>query len=231
MKKVSAIICAYNEEKTIKDVVRSVSMVPIINEIVVVNDGSVDKTKEIIEELKLEISFKAIHLSENMGKGYAMAIGVESSGSDVLVFIDADQRTIPEGYINQLVSPVLNNECDMLLGYTTVNFLNQEVNPFKILTGERCLFKKDLEPILSKMKESRFGIETLLYFYFLSLGKPLKFIYLKDLKHNDKYKKMGSLKATTGYFNEAWEIAQTVTKNYDLLLKTMKQKVIKSTKK
>ena len=81
------------------------------------------------------------------------------------------------------------------------------------------------------MKDSRFGVETLLYFYFLSLGKSLKFIHLKDLKHNDKYKKMDSLKATTSYFNEAWEIAQTVTKNYDLLLKTMKQKVLKSTKK
>lgn len=68
MRKVSAIICAYNEEKTIKDMVRSVSIVPIINEIVVVNDGSSDKTKEIIEELKLEISFTAILLSENKGK-------------------------------------------------------------------------------------------------------------------------------------------------------------------
>ena len=134
-------------------------------------------------------------------------------------------------YINHLVSPLLMNECDMVLGYTTVNILNQEVNPFKILTGERALCKIDIDPILEKMKDSRFGVETLLYFYFLSLGKSLKFIHLKDLKHNDKYKKMDSLKATTSYFNEAWEIAQTVTKNYDLLLKTMKQKVLKSTKK
>lgn len=225
MKKVSAIICAYNEEKTIKDVVKSVSMVPIISEIVVVNDGSTDKTKEIIEKLRHEISFTAIHLNENKGKGYAMAVGVESSGSDVLVFIDADQRTIPEGYINQLVSPVLNNECDMVLGYTTVNFFNQEINPFKILTGERCLFKKDLEPILSKMKESRFGIETLLYFYYLSIEKTLKFIHLETLKHNSKFQKMNSVKATASYINEGWEIALTAFNNIELVGKAFKNQV------
>jgi glycosyltransferase involved in cell wall biosynthesis len=48
-------------------------MVPIISEIVVVNDGSTDKTKEIIEKLRHEIFFTAIHLNENKGKGYAMA--------------------------------------------------------------------------------------------------------------------------------------------------------------
>ncbi|MBS3992291.1 MAG: glycosyltransferase [Bacteroidetes bacterium] len=225
MRKVTVIICAYNEEKTIKEVIRSVSMVPIIKEIVVVNDGSTDKTKEIIEELKHEISFTAINLSENKGKGYAMALGVEHSGSDVLLFIDADQRSIPEGYINRLVSPILNNECDMLLGYTTVNFLNQEVNPFKILTGERCLFKKDLEPILSKMKESRFGIETLLYFYYLSLEKTLKFIHLETLKHNSKFQKMNSVKATASYINEGWEIAHTTFNNFGLVSKVFKNQI------
>ena len=222
---VSAIICAYNEEKTIKEVIRSVYMVPIISEIVVVNDGSTDKTNKIIEELKYEISFMAIHLNENKGKGYAMAIGVECSCSDVLIFIDADQRTIPEGYINQLVSPILNNECNMVLGYTTVNFLNQQVNPFKILTGERCLFKKDLEPILSKMKESRFGIETLIYFYYLSIEKTLKFIHLETLKHNSKFQKMNSVKAAASYINEAWEIALTTFNNIEFVGKAFKNQV------
>ena len=227
MKKVSAIICAYNEEKTIKEVILSVLKASIISEIVIVNDGSTDSTKEIIEALKEEIEITAIHLDENKGKGYAMATGVENSTSDIIVFIDADQRTIPSGYITQLGSPLLNNECDMVLGYSTVNILSQEVNPLKILTGERALFKEDIMPILDKMKESRFGVETLLYFFYISLGKTLKFLQLDEMKHNDKYKKMTALKATTSYINEGWEIASTAIKNYDLLLKATERQIKK----
>lgn len=225
MKKVTAIICAYNEEKTIKEVILSVSKAVIVGEIVVVNDGSTDNTKEIIEALRKEIEITAIHLEENKGKGYAMAIAVENAIFDIMVFIDADQRTIPSAYITQLVSPLLNNECDMVLGYSTVNILSQEVNPLKILTGERALFKEDIMPILDKMKESRFGVETLLYFFYISLGKTLKFFRLAEMKHNDKYKKMTSLKATTSYINEGWEIAYTAMKNYDLLLKAIERQV------
>ena len=46
MKKVSAIICAYNEEKTIKEVILSVSKAVIVSEIVIVNDGSTDNTRK-----------------------------------------------------------------------------------------------------------------------------------------------------------------------------------------
>ncbi len=230
MKKVSAIICAYNEEKTIKEVILSVSKAVIVGEIVVVNDGSTDNTKEIIEALRKEIEITAIHLEENKGKGYAMALAVEDAAFEIMVFIDADQRTIPSGYITQLVSPLLNNECDMVLGYSTVNILSQEVNPLKILTGERALLKEDILPILDKMKESRFGVETLLYFFYISLGKTLKFLRLVEMKHNDKYKKMTALKATTSYINMGWEIAYTAMKNYDLLLKAIERQVKKGVK-
>jgi len=230
MKKVSAIICAYNEEKTIKEVILSISKAVIVSEIVIVNDGSTDSTKEIIEALKEEIEITAIHLDENKGKGYAMAIAVENAVFDIMVFIDADQRTIPSGYITQLVSPLLNNECDMVLGYSTVNILGKEVNPLKILTGERALFKEDITPILDKMKESRFGVETLLYFFYVSLDKTLKFLQIDDMKHNDKYRKMNALKATTSYINEGWEIAYTAMKNNDLLLKAIERQIKKLVK-
>ncbi len=221
MKKVSAIICAYNEDKTIKDVILSVSQALIVSEIIVVNDGSSDNTKKIIEELKKEIEIIDIHFKENKGKGYAMAVGVENANFDVMLFIDADQSNIVRGYINQLTNPLLNEESDMVLGYSTVNILSRDVNPLKILTGERALFKEDIIPILDKMKESKFGVETLLYFYYISIGKSIKFIRLEGMTHKDKYQKMSPIKATTAYINEGWEIAYTAMMNYDLALKAM----------
>ncbi|MBP7272241.1 MAG: glycosyltransferase [Saprospiraceae bacterium] len=230
MKGISAIICAYNEEKTVKDVIKHVYYSSMVSQIVVVNDGSTDSTKEIIDTLKDELAITAIHLIHNKGKGYAMAKGVEEAFFDVVIFIDADQRIISE-YINHLLLPILKNDYDMVLGYSTVSILNMELNPVKILTGERALYRQDLIPILEEMKDSRFGVETLLYFYYKSLGKSLKFIHLKDLKHNDKYKKMPRLKATIGYFNEGLEIVYTAIRHHDLLLKTLKHIVRKTISK
>jgi hypothetical protein len=159
-----------------------------------------------------------------------MAVGVENSIFDIMLFVDADQSNIIYGYINHLTNPLLKEESDMVLGYSTVNILNQDVNPLKILTGERALYKEDIIPILDKMKESRFGVETLLYFYYLSIGKSIKFIRLKGMTHKDKYEKMNRFKATANYINEGWEIAYTAMKNYDLMLKTMKRQVKKGLK-
>ncbi|MCK4661647.1 MAG: glycosyltransferase family 2 protein [Bacteroidales bacterium] len=231
MKKVSAVICVYNEGKTIENVIISVSKSEIVNEVIVVNDGSTDSTEKIIQKIKEVIEIKNIYLKENKGKGYAMAIGVENAENEIIVFIDADQTTTVNGYIKQIVNPLLNQESDMVLGYSTVNILSKDINPLKILTGERGLYKKDIFPILDKIKESRFGVETLLYFYFISIGKSIKFIQLVGLKHNNKYKKESITKATTSYINEGWEIAYTVIKNYDLMLKTVEKLVRKKMKK
>ena len=228
--KISAIICVYNEEKTIEDVIISVSKSEMVDEIIVVNDGSTDDTEKIINKINKSISIKDIHFKENKGKGYAMAVGVENAENQIVVFIDADQTTIVKGYIKQMVSPLLNQESDMVLGYSTVNILSKDMNPLKILTGERAMYKKDIDPILDKMKESRFGVETLLYFYFISTGKSIKFIRLIGLKHKDKYKKESFTKATTNYINETWEIAYTAMKNYDLMLKTAEKLIRKNIK-
>src|SRR5512133_2862254 len=117
MKTVSAIICAFNEEKTIKDVICFISGCRIFNEIILVNDGSTDDTKRIITDCKDTIDFMDVHLPENKGKGYAMAIGIEKSTSEILVFIDADltelsaiQLATP---LKELIIPIQNNEADM----------------------------------------------------------------------------------------------------------------------
>jgi glycosyltransferase involved in cell wall biosynthesis len=219
MKKVSAIICVYNEEKTLRNVVLSVFEDHNVNEIIVINDGSSDNSKKIIEELKDEMEIKAIHFDENKGKGYAMAIGVENAKNDIIVFIDADQTKIISGYIEQMISLLVQDNNDMVLGYITKRIGWFDINPIKILTGERVLFKKDIIPILDKMKESRFGVETLLYLHYASMDKKIKYTKLMGLKHKDKYKKASFINASLRYIKEGWEIVFTAMKNYDLMLK------------
>ena len=217
MKKVSAIICAYNEEKTIKEVILSVSEALIVSEIVIVNDGSTDNTKKIIEALKEKIEITIIHLEENKGKGYAMAIGVENATGEIIVFIDADLSNLKEEHFEQLITPVFSNEADMVLGQPTETLINYKINPFKSLTGQRALFKKDILPILDKMKKSRFGVETLMNIYYKSRKKKVILVKLKGLKHPIKYKKTTFFKATKQFLFEAKEIIYTLLINYQIL--------------
>ena len=210
MKKVSAIICAYSEEKTIKEVILSVSEALIVSEIVIVNDGSTDNTKKIIEALKEKIEITIIHLEENKGKGYAMAIGVENATGEIIVFIDADLSNLKEEHFEQLITPVFSNEADMVLGQPTETLINYKINPFKSLTGQRALFKKDILPILDKMKKSRFGVETLMNIYYKSRKKKVILVNLKGLKHPVKYKKTTFFKATKQFLFEAKEIIYTL---------------------
>ncbi len=230
MKKVSAIICAYNEEKTIKYVIFSVSKSKTIDEIIVVNDGSTDNTQKIIKGLKEETRIRNIHFEENKGKGFAMAAGVEQAKFDIMLFIDADLSNIVSEHVSQLINPLLNEEADMVLGQATETLINYSINPFKSFSGERALLKEDIIPVMNKMKTSRFGVETLLNLYYQSLGKTVKYVMLENLEHPTKFSKTSSSKATKEFLYEGHEIATTVIKNYDLIGKTLKRIINKNMK-
>jgi glycosyltransferase involved in cell wall biosynthesis len=217
MKKVSAIICAYNEEKTIKDVIVSVSKSLIVSEIIVVNDGSTDNSRKIIDELKKEIEIKDIQYKDNKGKGNAMAIGVENAISDIVLFIDADLSNINIHHINQLLTPLLSKEADMILGQATETLINYNINPFQSLTGQRALHKDDLLPIIDKMENSKFSVETLINLYYQSQGKTVKYVMLKNLKHPTKFNKTSTSLAVKEFVLEGHQIALTVFNNYSLL--------------
>jgi glycosyltransferase involved in cell wall biosynthesis len=219
MEKVSAIICVFNEERTLRNVILSAVQNQYIDEVIVVNDGSTDSSRTIIDSLHDELDFKSIMLVRNMGKGYAMAVGVENAKNEILFFIDADQVKIPQNYIGKMLTIFSHETCGMVLGYSTVKIEFFDVNPLKILTGERVVLKKDIVQILNKMKESRFGVETLMYLHFKSLDKKIRYTRLKGLKHNDKFKKTTVTNATKRYLQETWEICLSAVKNYDLIFK------------
>ena len=196
MKNVSAIICAYNEEKTIENVIRSAFANYLVNDIIVVNDGSTDNTGKIIESLKDEITITDIHFTENKGKGYAMASGIEKALNDIIVFIDADLSNLNQDHYYQLIDPIIEEKADMVLGQATETIINYKMNPFKSITGERALKKADILPVIDKMKYSRFGVETLINLYYQSLGKTVENVMLKGLVHPTKFKKTSIIKAS-----------------------------------
>lgn len=219
--KVSIIICAYNEEETLEDVVRKCHDYNQESELIVVDDGSQDSTPDILNKLNKEFEFKNIRLPDNKGKSNAMVVGVENADREVILFWDADVSGIKKVHFEQLLKPLLSDkiEADMVLGSPSETLIDYRVNPFKSLTGERALLKKDLEPILEDIRDIRFGVETYINLYFQAHGKKIKYTLLDGLSHPVKYDKTSPAKATQEFISEGQEIAVTLLKNYDLITK------------
>jgi len=220
-KKVSIVICVYNEEKTIVNVVQSCHKYNKDAEIIVVDDGSNDRTSKLLADLEQEIPFIHIRFPENTGKSNAMAVGVENASNEIILFFDSDVSGIKQEHFEKLLSPLMDEkpEADMVVGSPSETLINYRINPFKSLTGERALFKKDILPILENIRDIRFGVETYINLYYQAHGRKIKYIILEGLIHPSRYGKAPMAQATMEYINEGQEIAQALMKNYDLIIK------------
>jgi glycosyltransferase involved in cell wall biosynthesis len=185
MRKISVIICSYNQGTSIKNIIPMVSEY-FFDEIIVVNNGSTDRTYSILNELNAFYDFKVIELNENMGKGHAMAIGIENTDAEILIFIDTDLFNLQERHLVQLIKPLYNEEADIVFGQAEETIMDYKMTPFKSFDFERAFFKKDILPILNDLKLSKFKVDTLLDFYCLYYKKRVKYVMLEGLKQVPK---------------------------------------------
>ena len=115
--RLSIIIPCYNEEKTIKPLLKDIFKIefPIDHEIIVIDDGSNRNHREIIKEEIKSKKIKFIRLSKNQGKGVAIRIGLKYSSGDIFIIQDADFEYIPSD-IPKLLEPILKNNVNVVYG-------------------------------------------------------------------------------------------------------------------
>lgn len=121
--KLSIIIPAYNEEKTIKEIIKRVKDQEIPNiqkEIIVVDDGSTDKTYEILKSI---VGINLLRHVENKGKGQAIRTGLTKVTGDLVLIQDADLELSPEDYPD-LLRPMLNGKTEVVYGSRFFNKKN-----------------------------------------------------------------------------------------------------------
>lgn len=208
--KISAIIPAHNEEKTISSVIDVLLNVKIIDEIIVVDDASTDTTSSIVKKYE---NVKLINLSKNLGKGGAVMEGVRNSAGEIILLLDADLIGLKEKHIYDLIYPVLNGEADMTRGYFAdgrkYTDLSHKIAPS--ISGQRAIRRWIMEAI-EDLEKTRFGIEVALNRYIKKNNLRLKKIKLSGVTHLTKEEKMGFKKGVKARTKMYWDILKYLSK-------------------
>lgn len=111
----SVVMPCYNERATIDEIIRRVLAVPIRTELIVVDDGSTDGTREILVALSRELSFTLILQPANAGKGAALRRGFQDVTGDLVVIQDADLEYSPEEFPG-LIELIIEGRADVVYG-------------------------------------------------------------------------------------------------------------------
>ncbi len=136
--KLSVLIPVYNEARTIDEILRLVARVPIEKEILVVDDGSGDGTREILSGWQGKDGVRVFLHPKNMGKGRALRTALEHADGEILIIQDADLEYDPAEYPS-LIRPIEAGRADVVYGSRFVGSSEHRVQNFWHSQGNRLL--------------------------------------------------------------------------------------------
>ena len=136
--KFSVIIPVFNEKKTIREILGRVKKLPFVNDIVVVDDGSVDGTKKILQNLSGQKKIKIVFHKKNQGKGSAIKTALKHIKGNYAIIQDADLEYDPSDY-KKLIKPIKEGKAKVVYGsrftgeHRNMFFWHMQANKFLTL--------------------------------------------------------------------------------------------------
>ena len=178
--KVSVVIPCYNEVKTIGNVIEKVRDCGLDTEIIIVDDGSTDGTRELLKNDLVQKADRILFHKKNMGKGAALRNGFKAATGDLVIVQDADMEYDPQDF-NELIKPFIEGEADAdvvygsrymrsnrfrvdgfyhELGNRMLTLVSNIFTDLSLTDMETCykMFKRDVIQSIPLM-ENRFGFE------------------------------------------------------------------------
>jgi glycosyltransferase involved in cell wall biosynthesis len=161
---IAVILPAYNEAQNIGAVLEVLHATDLLDEIILVDDGSTDNTIEILQDAaRRDKRVHVIRHEENRGKGQAIFAGWAATTAPYLLLLDADLKNLTATHLRNLIEPVLEHRADMTLGLFRGGHistdLSHRITPF--LTGQRGL-RADILRYISHQAAAGYGFEVAL---------------------------------------------------------------------
>lgn len=193
MKNLSVIIPAFNEQKSIKKVIRLVKKSENVDEIIVVDNNSTDATSMIAQKEGAKVVF-----CKEQGKGYAMEKGLQEAKNETIVFIDADINNYSKDVIQKLAEPVANGEVDFvkslfertggrvteLVAKPLLDILFPEIHKFSQPLSGMIAGRKS---ILSKIEfEKDYGVDIGILLDMIQMNAKIKEVHIGKIKNHSQ---------------------------------------------
>jgi glycosyltransferase involved in cell wall biosynthesis len=175
----SVIVPVYNEQRTVGFVIERLRQTGLPLQIILVDDGSIDGTSEIIDAHRHDPDVIVRHHERNLGKGAAICSGIAAATGDVIVIQDADREYDPSDF-RYLLQPIVQDDADVAYG-TRYGHYDRQLSPWwhqavngwisllaslaigirlsDIETCYKMSRRQHFQAILPDLRESRFGIE------------------------------------------------------------------------
>jgi glycosyltransferase involved in cell wall biosynthesis len=188
-KGISCVVCAYNEEHRIRNILDAVDNHPALAEIIVVNDGSTDQTEALLATYP---NVKVISYSPNRGKTYALSRGIAAAEHGHLMLLDADLAGVTPADIDALAAPVIGGEADASISLRSNSLAIYRTMGLDFVSGERVIPASLLKDAVEAMQRlPRWGGEAFMNELIIKRRLRLAVVYWPKVVNVRKYTKLG----------------------------------------
>jgi glycosyltransferase involved in cell wall biosynthesis len=201
----AAIVPAFNEERTVGGIVRALKGARGIDEIIVVDDGSEDRTAD---EAASAGADQILRLPENIGKGGALQRGVSATSAGILFFCDADFIGLTADHIERLLLPVREGRMAMCTGLRERGpVLDWLIARLPHISGIRALRRELFEGLPARFVR-RFRVEIAQEYFCKVNSLACETMPLTGITHVRKMQKIGFTRGLSAYSSMIWQIAE-----------------------